>query len=62
MHIIHEPIVRSASGIGMRKGDPDAISFLNSWVTFHTNTKWLADRHSYWFDGRSWTNLIDGDK
>ena len=46
----------------MRKGDPDAISFLNSWVTFHTNTKWLADRHSYWFDGRSWTNLIDGDK
>jgi polar amino acid transport system substrate-binding protein len=59
IRVIHEPLARSASGIGMRKGDPDAEAYLNAWITFYTNNHWLQDRHAYWFDGRSWTNLVE---
>ncbi len=62
VRVIHEPLARSASGIGMRKGDPDAEAYLNAWVTFYTNNNWLHDRHAYWFDGRTWTNLVDSGK
>jgi polar amino acid transport system substrate-binding protein len=59
IRVIHEPLARSASGVGMRKGDPDAEAYLNAWITFYTNNHWLQDRHAYWFDGRSWTNLVE---
>jgi polar amino acid transport system substrate-binding protein len=62
VRVIHEPIARSASGFGMRKGDPDALAYVNAWITFYTNNHWLQDRHAYWFDGRSWANLVDGGK
>jgi polar amino acid transport system substrate-binding protein len=62
IRVIHEPLARSASGIGMRKGDPDAEAYLNAWITFYTNNNWLHDRHAYWFDGRTWANLVDMGK
>ena len=60
--VIHEPLIKSGSGIGLRKGDPDALAFLNSWVIINTNNHWLEERHRYWFDGRTWANLVDGAK
>jgi len=62
VRVIHEPLARSASGVGMRKGDPDAEAYLNAWITFYTNNHWLQERHAYWFDGRSWTNLVETGK
>jgi polar amino acid transport system substrate-binding protein len=60
--VFHEPLARAGSGVGMRKGDPDALAFINAWVLVNTNNHWLEERHRYWFDGRSWANLIDGGK
>jgi len=41
-------------GFAMRKGDPDALAFFNSWITWRTNTGWLKERHDYWFRGDEW--------
>ena len=60
--VIHQPLARSASGVGMRKGDADALAFVNSWVGVNTENHWLQERHKYWFDGRSWTAMVDGAK
>lgn len=60
--VLHEPLAKAGSGIGLRKGDPDALAFLNAWVLINTNNHWLEERHRYWFDGRSWATLIDGGK
>jgi len=45
-------------GFAMRKGDPDALAFFNSWITWRTNTGWLKDRHDYWFRGDEWKVLV----
>jgi polar amino acid transport system substrate-binding protein len=56
---INPPLQKSYDGIGVRKGDPDALAYLNSWVGVHQADGWLEQRHDYWFNGRSWANQID---
>ncbi|MGJ8604371.1 MAG: transporter substrate-binding domain-containing protein [Marivita sp.] len=45
-------------GFALRKGDPDALAFFNSWITAKTNTGWLKERHDYWFRGNDWASLV----
>lgn len=42
----------------LRKGDPDALNFFNNWVLVNTANGWLAERHAYWFGGRSWADQL----
>lgn len=45
-------------GFAMRKGDPDALAYFNSWITWRTNTGWIKARHDYWFRGAEWRDQI----
>jgi polar amino acid transport system substrate-binding protein len=45
-------------GFAIRKGDPDALAFFNSWITAKTNTGWLKERHDYWFRGDEWADKV----
>ncbi|WP_439523792.1 transporter substrate-binding domain-containing protein [Marivita sp.] len=45
-------------GFAIRKGDPDALAFFNSWITAKTNTGWLKARHDYWFRGDDWSDQV----
>jgi polar amino acid transport system substrate-binding protein len=45
-------------GFAIRKGDPDALAFFNSWITAKTNTGWLKERHDYWFRGDEWADQV----
>lgn len=45
-------------GFALRKGDPDALAFFNSWITMRTNTGWLKKRHDYWFRGNEWESEV----
>jgi polar amino acid transport system substrate-binding protein len=49
-----EPLVRQADAMAVRKGDPDALNFLNNWILNRTLDGWLADRQAFWFKGRTW--------
>ena len=46
---------------GLRRaqgGDPDFLSFLDTWIRYHEDTGWLAERHKYWFGGFAWEDLL----
>jgi polar amino acid transport system substrate-binding protein len=54
---IKEPLIKQPAGIGLRKGDPDALNFLNNWIAVHTADGWLTDRFNYWFKSHDWRDL-----
>ncbi len=46
-------------GFALRKGDPDALAFFNSWITGVKMEGWLQERHDYWFETRDWANQVE---
>jgi polar amino acid transport system substrate-binding protein len=46
-------------GFAMRKSDPDALAFFNSWIRRHTHTGWLKTTHDYWFRGDAWHDQVE---
>lgn len=59
---LHVPFDRAfqagGEGFAMRKGDPDALAYFNSWIIAKTNTGWLKERHDYWFRGDAWRDQV----
>ena len=53
-NISQEPIA-----FALRKGDPDALAFFNSWITVVEKEGWLQERHDYWFNTKDWMSQID---
>jgi len=50
-----EPLQSTSAAAGVRKGDPDFLNFLNSWLTVYRDNGWLAERGRYWEDPNNWT-------
>jgi polar amino acid transport system substrate-binding protein len=48
----------SGEAFALRKGDPDALNFFNSWIGVHSRNGWLKDRHDYWFRGNEWADQV----
>ncbi len=46
-------------GFALRKGDPDALAFFNSWITGVDLEGWLQERHDYWFETRDWAAQVE---
>jgi polar amino acid transport system substrate-binding protein len=46
-------------GFAVRKGDPDTLSFFNSWITIVGLEGWLQERHNYWFGTKDWINQVE---
>ncbi|MGL3608074.1 transporter substrate-binding domain-containing protein [Rhizobium sp. G187] len=46
------------AGIALRKGDPDALNFLNNWVAVNTTSGWLKQRNDYWFKSEDWADQV----
>ncbi|HRJ69794.1 MAG TPA: transporter substrate-binding domain-containing protein [Beijerinckiaceae bacterium] len=51
-------ITTSVEGFGLRKGDPDALAFLNAWIAANQASGWLKGRHDYWFRTRNWADQV----
>ncbi len=43
-------------GFAVRKGDPDAMFFFNTWIS--SNGDWLNERSDYWYGTKEWENLL----
>lgn len=43
-------------GFAVRKGDPDTITFFNTWIT--NNQDWLKERSDYWYGTRDWASML----
>ena len=50
---------KESMGFALRKGDPDAVFFFNSWITI--NEEWLLERANYWFASADWEYLLPED-
>lgn len=44
--------------IGVRKGDPDALTYFNNWIKLRQLDGWLEATHKYWFEGEEWTSQV----
>lgn len=49
-----QPLSSASAAIGVRKGDPDLLNFLDSWVTVQRDEGWLQERQAYWADPANW--------
>lgn len=46
------------AGFALRKGDPDFLAFLNSWIQIHNDSGWLQERNNYWFKTNAWFEQV----
>ncbi len=51
-------LTKNPAGFALRKGDPDALNFLNSWIVLYTSSGWLKERHDYWFGTLDWQPMV----
>lgn len=51
-------LATSVEGFALRKGDADAITFLNAWIAANRESGWLKSRHDYWFRSRAWADQV----
>ena len=55
---LEDTFVQSAEGIGIRRGDPDSLAFLNGWIATRKASGWLGERHKHWFRTRDWAEEV----
>ncbi|GAB6056990.1 transporter substrate-binding domain-containing protein [Desulfonatronum parangueonense] len=56
---ITENLTREPVGIAMRKGDPDMLNYVNSWIFQITGEGWIQERYTYWFETMDWRDQIE---
>ncbi|MGI9505128.1 MAG: transporter substrate-binding domain-containing protein [Geminicoccaceae bacterium] len=47
-----------SEGMALRKGDPDALNFLNNWIEARWRDGFLKERNDYWFRGNDWADQM----
>ena len=53
-----EIFAKEPIGFALRKGDPDTLAYVNSWISLVHLEGWLQERHNYWFGTKDWANQI----
>ena len=48
----------SIESFGVRKGEHEALNFLDNWIMLRTENGWLQARHDYWFKAREWAARV----
>jgi len=49
-----QPLSSASAAIDVRKGDPDFLNFLDSWLAVQRDEGWLDERTSFWADPTNW--------
>jgi len=44
----------TVTAAGIRKGDPDFLNYLNSWLAFQRQSGFIEERTTYWFKSAEW--------
>lgn len=47
------PVSYTPAAFGVRKGDPDFLNFLNTWLTLRRGEGWLEERARFWTTNKS---------
>ena len=57
-----EKLLESNESFAIRKGDPDALNFLNNWILVNQRNGFLKKTHNYWFGGLNWLARVPPNK
>jgi polar amino acid transport system substrate-binding protein len=49
-----QPLSSAATAFGVRKGDPDFLNFLDSWLAVQRAEGWIDERAAHWADPSNW--------
>lgn len=49
-----KPLSSTFTAMGVRKGDPDFLNYLNTWLAFQRDEGWLGERTAYWSSATEW--------
>lgn len=55
---LDKPFTKEAVAMAIRKGDPDSLNVLDSWIRLATDDGWLEERHNYWFNSTEWEKQL----
>ncbi len=53
-----DQLMREPTSMGVRKGDPDTLNFLNNWIETARSKGWIEERYRYWFETTQWQQLV----
>jgi len=51
---LSKPLLITKAGFAIKKGDPDFLNFLNSWIIARETDTWLKSIHDFWFTSLKW--------
>jgi len=51
---LKENFTKEPNGFALRKGDPDTLNFVNSWISIVQAEGWIQERYHYWFETLDW--------
>ncbi len=55
---IKENFTREPIGFAIRKGDHDALNYLNNWILNMHAQGFLKEKKAYWFESKKWEDLV----
>ncbi|MCF8108846.1 MAG: transporter substrate-binding domain-containing protein [Desulfohalobiaceae bacterium] len=56
---IEEPLMKQPISIGVQKGDPDTLAYLNNWITVIRNQGFIQEKADYWWKSVEWRSRIE---
>ena len=59
LFLLEDVLMKEPISMGVRKGDPDTLAYLNNWIVVHQASGWLKTKAAYWWGTMDWLPLIE---
>jgi polar amino acid transport system substrate-binding protein len=56
--VLNENMVKQPICMGVPKGDPDTLAYLNNWITVVRNSGFLKEKADYWWWSMDWESRL----
>ncbi len=56
---LSENLTNEPNGVAIRKGDPDFLNYINSWIYATRAAGWIQERYHYWFETMDWKDQVE---
>lgn len=57
--LIEGTLTKEPISIGVRKGDPDTLAYVNNWIEVVRAEGFLEEKADYWWRGMEWSSLLE---
>jgi polar amino acid transport system substrate-binding protein len=57
LFFLDKSLLREPISMGVRKGDPDTLAYLNNWIVVKKNDGFIQEKVNYWWKSMEWESL-----